>query len=70
MKNKKLRKYFDSTNQKPTPWGVKHDIAPCTLTRILRGDIITAATALKISLATADNMGVPQVSVLDLLYPE
>ena len=70
MENKKLRKYFESTNQKPTPWGVKHGIAPCTLTRVLRGDKITAATALKISIATTDQIGVPQVGVLDLLYPE
>ena len=61
----KLKKFFKENKIKPTPWAIKHGIAPPVISRYLNGKGISPANAEKIEQATDE-----QVSRIDLLYRE
>ena len=61
-----LQVYLDKAKLKPTPWAVKHKIAPSVISRYLHGKTdISPENALKIVVATG---GV--VTLHEALYPE
>lgn len=61
----KLLKYFTKHNLTPTPWAIKNDIPPSTVSRCINGKNISWENAKKISAATLG-----EVSVVDLMNGE
>lgn len=47
-----LQKYLDEVGLKPTPWAIKHKIAPSVISRYLNGGEIYKDNARKVVVAT------------------